>query len=128
MTTDKSNRTVKRLLLGALFVGGMFVVVILFFNHEVRRQSIRLTRLDLEGILTLWIREGRPEGEALQEFMKTNNYSSAHFLVSNISCTIDGTNLETKFAKLAMSGTLFVTTNKVIVLMEGSRPPRIVQK
>src|SRR4051812_28092517 len=112
MTTERNNRMVERLLLGALLLGVMFVVGILLFNYQFRRESIRLNRLELNGIVTVWIREGRPEGEALQEFMRVNNYSSAQYVVSNILCTIDGTNLETKFAKPAMSGTAFITTNR----------------
>jgi hypothetical protein len=80
----------------------------------------------LRGVTRAWNEAGRPEGEALRRFMADRPYAS----VSNRVFVFEGTNYTTQFATTAIgrSGTLFITTDDVLILWEPDRQPRIFRR
>jgi len=69
----------------------------------------------------------RKEGEGLAEFMKGRRLD---LTVSNHSFTIGGTNFANQFAltqpKSGWAGTMFVTTNRVLIWLDSSGQPELV--
>lgn len=82
----------------------------------VTRSLHRADGIELTQTLKRWVEAGRPEGETLTEFMRGRRQD---LVVSNRSFTIGGTNYGTQFAvtkpKSQRPGTLFVTTNEVLI-------------
>jgi len=91
------------------------------------RSLAKADQLELGATYDRWVEAGRPEGERLAEFMKGRNQ---YLVVTNRSFIIGGTNFATQFAftqsKSGWAGTLFVTTNRVLIWLDSSGSPELV--
>lgn len=86
---------------------------------NVTRSLHRADIFELTQTFKRWVEAGRPEGDALTEFMRGRRQD---LVVSNRSFTIEGTNYLAQFAvtqpKSQRPGTLFVTTNEVLIWLD----------
>lgn len=115
----------------------VFIIVgalaILFLAGKVwrvweERSLAKADQLELGATYDRWVEAGRPEGEKLGEFMKGRR---PDLTFSNRSFTIVGTNFKTQFAftrsKSGWAGTIFVTTNRVLIWLGTSGQPQVVR-
>jgi hypothetical protein len=94
------------------------VVAILLWVRADQQEQLRIRCTELTWALNYWNEKGRPEGESLLEFMR--DYPPDHLYLSNRAFVINGSNVVTKFASRRLSTkTLFVTTNGVLILLDG---------
>jgi hypothetical protein len=92
-----------------------------------RRALVYADRVVLSASYQRWVEAGRPAAGALQEFMKGRRVD---LVVSNLLLTANGMNYMTQFAltnsMAGSEGTLFVTTNGVLIWMNSTRRASIV--
>jgi hypothetical protein len=110
------------------------VVLMLFLAGKAWRilqekSLARADQLELGATYDRWVEAGRPEGDNLIEFMKGRR---PDLTASNFSFAINGVNFATQFAltqsKSGWRGTLFVTTNRVLIWLDSSGQPKLVGK
>ncbi|SRR6266496_332263 len=91
------------------------------------RSLAQADQLELRATYDRWMEAGRPQGDKLSEFMHGRR---ADLVVSNRSLTVNGTNYVTQFAltqsKSGWAGTLFVTTNRVLIWLDSADRPKLV--
>jgi hypothetical protein len=106
---------------------GVFAIVVLFQAHRraEQRHLISAARLELTDVLSRWDQAGRPQDQALSEFMRTGPHET---VVSNLSITFDGKDYYTQFAttRLGFPGILLITTNRELILIKDSSFPELV--
>ena len=102
----------------AIVVGVLCLAMLGFFWLRVtfRHSLDRADGFELTQNLKRWGEAGRPEGKKLTEFMQGRR---PDIVFSNQLLAIGGTNFVTQFAltkpKSGRAGTLFVTTNEVLI-------------
>lgn len=106
-------------------VAGYFIWASIFITQSLHRADI----VELTQTLKRWIEAGRPEGKALSDFMHGRR---PDLVVSNRLVTIEGTNFATQFAlttpKSQRPGTLFVTTNEVLIWVRSTGEAELVER
>lgn len=104
---------------------GYYVWARIFVTRSLHQADI----IELTQTLKRWVEAGRPEGEALTEFMRGRRRD---LVVSNRSFTIGGTNYLTLLAvtqpKSQRPGTLFVTTNEVLIWLAPDGQSQLVPR
>lgn len=98
----------------ALLVAAL--VALIWLRVTVNRSLDRADAFEITQRLKRWVEAGEPQGDKLAEFMQGRR---SDVVVSNRVFSIDGTNFTTQFAvtkpKSGRAGTLFVTTNEVLI-------------
>ena len=124
---EKLITTEMRLLLIIVSAAVAFFLVLKGWRVLMERSLARADQLELGATFDRWNEAGRPDGERLLEFMKGRNPSLS---VSNRSINISGQDFTTQFAstqsRSGWEGTLFVTTNRVLIWLNASGQPEIV--
>lgn len=102
---------------------GCYVWARIYITRSLHRADV----IELTQTLKRWVEAGQPEGETLTEFMRGRRQD---LVVSNRSFTIGGTNYGTQFAvtkpKSQRPGTLFVTTNGVLIWLAPTGQPELI--
>jgi hypothetical protein len=97
------------------------LVGFVWLRINVRHSLDRADGFELTQRLKRWVEAGKPEGEKLAEFMQGRR---ADVVATNRVFSIGGTNFVTQFAatkpKSGRAGTLFVTTNEVLIWLDSS--------
>jgi len=94
----------------------------------VTRRLEHADGVELTQTLKRWVEAGRPEGQTLTEFMRGRR---PDLVVSNRLFVIGQTNLVTQFAltnPYGRTGTLFVTSNEVLIWMDPSGKTELVSR
>jgi hypothetical protein len=112
MSSSKGSIIVAVCLIGG---GGFWLL-----EQSLRQESIRLGTIELRNSFHLWVSRGRPEGKALEDFLR--DFPPDHLVPSNRTFVIDGMVLVTKFAHARHKdvGTLFMTTNGVLIFLDST--------
>lgn len=93
----------------------LVLTVLYFLGASAGKQQLRISRIELINVFRVWTGDGRPEGNLLLEFMR--NFPPDRVTLSNRSIVVGGSNFVTIFATSRLqSGTLFITTNGVLLL------------
>lgn len=104
---------------------GLYVWARIYVTRSLHQADI----IELTLTLKRWVEAGQPEGEALAEFMRGRRQD---LVVSNRSFMIEGTNYLTQFAvtqpKSRRPGTLFVTTNEVLIWLAPNGQSKLVPR
>jgi hypothetical protein len=99
-----------------IFLACAVVAYYVWAKIYITKSLQRADEVELTQTLRRWMEEGRPEGEALTEFMQGRRQD---LVVSNRTFTVRGTNYKTQFAvttpKSQRLGTLFITTNEALI-------------
>lgn len=117
----------------AKVVGVLILCTVISFyiwaGISITRSLHRADIFELTGILRAWVKAGQPEGEALMEFLRG---CREDIIVSNRLFTIEGINHVTQFAvtrpKSRRSGTLFITTNEVLIWLAPNGQSKLVPR
>ena len=103
------------LVLCAVLVGFVWLRV------KVRQSLDRADGFELTQQLKRWVEAGSPQGDKLTEFMQGRR---SDVVLTNRLFNIGGTNYATHFAvtkpKSGSAGTLFVTSNEVLIWLDSS--------
>ncbi len=116
----------------ALIVSGgvIFCVVVayLILSFFVTRSLHRADCAEISSYYKGWIQAGKPGGEELIKFMQGRRRD---LIVTNRIFLIQGTNYFSQFAvtepKSLRDGTLFITTNGILIWQPLNHDPEIVQ-
>jgi hypothetical protein len=104
---------------------GYYVWARIYVTRSLHRSDI----IELTQTFKRWVEAGQPEGATLTEFMRGRRQD---LVVSNRSFTIEGTNYLTQFAvtqpKSQRPGTLFVTTNEVLIWLAPNGQSELVPR
>lgn len=112
----------------AVTVIGLVIGGFVFLKLSVRRSLHRADCITLTETVRRWKEAGGPSGEKLVEFMQGRRSDMA---VSNRLFTINRTNYATLLALTRPSskriGTLFVTTNGILIWLDSGGNPKIAE-
>ena len=94
---------------------------------QSKESFIRAGRMHLSGAIQVWNEAGRPEGEALEEFLRQQDFNPEYVFATNVVLTIDGKQMQAIFAttRIGTPGALMVTTNREFIVVEPDREPRV---
>jgi hypothetical protein len=112
---------------GLLLLCAILVALgVISYGHQ--KSLMGMDERELKRVLEKWMEQGQPRGDKLESFMKVGG---THLVASNRVFVIDGMRYETEFAivkprsSLLGSGTLFITTNQVLIWQAGSGKTRL---
>ena len=122
-----ANRLIKRVVWSLVVLVIIAVVgTVVWWVHQTRAGLLGAAGAELRGVVISWNSANQPKGQELLMFM---NKCPDYILISNRVFTVGGKTFVTQFAtkRLGMPGTLFVTTNNVLILLDSDEVPSVVR-
>lgn len=116
-----------RMFLGTIIVGFLLFLTICVWGFLQKRSLAIADQVELRNIYDRWVDAGRPQDGSLNKFMIGREQ---RFLVNTQTFTVQGTNFIAQFAITnplsGQTGTLIISTNKVLLLVTPNRQASVV--
>lgn len=106
----------------------ILVAALRLYWRWYERDLAELDQMGLRAAVDRWAESGSPQGKAMNSFLEGRDY----LIATNWVVSVGGSNAVTLFAlskpKAGRAGTLFVTTNKLILRLGASGKAEIVKE